>query len=218
MALIRSGSMAGSPSSTLTFAPPPMATYPLRLSFKLVAIAPQISVTDANGRLLFYVKQKAFKLKEQVTVYADQAQNRPLYAIAADRILDISAQYGITTASGGQLGAVKRHGMRSLWKAHYDVLQGGAVVFSIREKNVWVKVLDGLLGEVPVLGLLTGYLLHPAYLVSRPDGTVVLRIQKRAAFWEGRYEVTQQAAMSSSEEELVLLSVLMMILLERTRG
>ena len=34
--------------------------YPLSLSFKLLALAPQITVTDSSGALLFYVKQKAF--------------------------------------------------------------------------------------------------------------------------------------------------------------
>ena len=33
--------------------------FPLTLSFKKIAFAPQISVLDANGRLIFYVKQSA---------------------------------------------------------------------------------------------------------------------------------------------------------------
>ncbi|MFL5576893.1 MAG: hypothetical protein ACJ79S_13085 [Gemmatimonadaceae bacterium] len=195
-----------------------MIAYPLQLTFKVPAIAPQISVTDAAGRLLLYVKQKAFKLKEKVTVYEDAAQTRPLYTIAADRVIDISAQYEITTASGGRLGAVKRRGMRSIWKAHYDVLRDGAAVMTIREENAWTKVLDGLLGEVPVLGMFTGYFFHPAYVVARPDGAGLLRVAKQPAFFEGRYEITKLGAASSAEEELALLSALMMVLLERTRG
>jgi len=192
--------------------------YPLDLSFKIIAIAPQISVTDAGGRLLLYVKQKAFKLKEKVTVFADQEQTRPLYSIGADRIIDFQAQYDITTAAGGQIGAVKRRGMRSIWRAHYDVLRGGTPVLTIREANPWIKVLDHVLGELPVLGMLTGYAFNPAYLVARPDGTVVLRVQKQRALWEGKYRVTKQAELASGEEELALLGVLMMLLLERTRG
>jgi hypothetical protein len=192
--------------------------YPLDLSFKIIAIAPQISVTDAGGRLLLYVKQKAFKLKEKVTVFADQEQTRPLYSIGADRIIDFQAQYDITTTAGGQIGAVKRRGMRSIWRAHYDVLRGGTPALTIREANPWIKVLDHVLGELPVLGMLTGYAFNPAYLVARPDGTVVLRVQKQRALWEGKYRVTKQAELASGEEELALLGVLMMLLLERTRG
>lgn len=193
-------------------------SYPLQLSFKIIAIAPQISVTDAGGRLLLYVKQKAFKLKEKVTVFADQEQTRPLYSIGADRIIDWAAQYDITTTAGGQIGAVKRRGMRSIWRAHYDVLRGGTAVLTMREANPWIKVLDSVLGEVPVLGMITGYVFNPAYLVSRADGTVILRVQKRPALWEGKYEITRQAELASAEEELALLGVLMMLLLERTRG
>ena len=74
--------------------------FPLEARFKLLAIASQISVTDAHDALLYYAKQKAFKLKEAVTVYADEEQTRPLYRIAADRVLDISARYRIEDAGG----------------------------------------------------------------------------------------------------------------------
>jgi hypothetical protein len=32
--------------------------FPLSLSFKIIALAPQISVTDAAGQLIGYVRQK----------------------------------------------------------------------------------------------------------------------------------------------------------------
>ena len=59
--------------------------FPLELRFKILAIASQIAVRDASGNLLCYVKQKAFKLKEAVTVFGDEEQTRPLYTIKADR-------------------------------------------------------------------------------------------------------------------------------------
>ena len=67
--------------------------YPLNLSFKLLAIAQQITGTDAAGQVVFYVKQKAFKLKEAVTVFADVEQTKPMYTIKADRVIDFSARY-----------------------------------------------------------------------------------------------------------------------------
>ena len=193
--------------------------FPLQLKFKIVAISPQISVTDSAGRLLFYVKQKAFKLKEAVTVFADEAQTRPVYRIAADRVLDISAQYHITEEGGGDLGLLQRRGMRSLWKAHYEIHRGGGPILTIREANPWVKVLDGLLGQLPVVGLFTGYLFHPAYVVSRAvDEAPVLRAVKQPALFEGRYSIERVGELSPNDETLAVLSVLMMLLLERQRG
>src|SRR5918998_3506877 len=152
--------------------------YPLTFSFKILALAPQISVRDAQGQLLLYVKQKLFKLKEAVTVFADDGQTQPLFSINADRVLDISARYQITDAQGRSVGAVQRHGMRSLWKAHYEILVGGIPLMTIREENPWIKVIDGLVGEIPIVGLFTGLLLQPAYLVTRQDGTLALRVAK----------------------------------------
>ena len=195
-----------------------MLSYPLQLSFKIVAIAPQISVTDATGTLLLYVRQKIFKLREAVTVFSDREQTRPLYTIGADRVLDFSARYHVATAAGEPVGVVQRQGMRSLWKAHYEVERGGVPVLALREENPWVKVMDGLFGEIPILGVLSGYLFHPAYLVTRPDGTTVLRARKQAALFEGRYEITRLAELSEEDEELALLAVLMLLLLERERG
>ena len=197
---------------------PTMLAYPLQLSFKILAVAPQISVTDASGTLLLYVKQKAFRLREAVTVYRDQAQTLPLYTIAADRVLDFSARYQIATAAGEPVGVVQRQGMRSLWRAHYEVTRDGAPVLGLREENPWVKMMDGLFSELPLVGMLSGYLFHPAYVATRPDGTPVLRLRKQPALWEGRYEITRVAELSDAEQELALLSALMLLLLERARG
>jgi uncharacterized protein YxjI len=192
--------------------------YPLHLSFKILALARQLAVTDAGGKLIFYVKQKAFKLKEAVTVFADAEQTQALYSINADRVLDFSARYTFTDYQGRSLGSVKRQGMKSLWKAHYDVLDGETPVMTIKEENPWTKVLDSLVGEVPVLGMFTGYLFHPAYLVTRPNGAVVMRLEKQPAFFEGKFVIEKKAEMEQAEEERALLSLLMMILLERHRG
>src|SRR4028118_2414038 len=187
--------------------------FPLPLRFKIMAIAPQISVTDNAGRLLMYVKQKAFKLKEAVTVFADEAQTRPLYSIKADRVIDISAQYAITDETGTQVGVLQRKGMRSLWRAHYEVSRGGGVVLAIREANPWVKVVDALVGELPVIGIFTGYILHPAYLVSRADtGEVVMKATKQAAFLEGKYNIERVGDLRPEDETLAVLNVLMMLL------
>lgn len=192
--------------------------YPLQLTFKLLAIARQISVRDANQNLIFYVKQKAFKLKESITVFADAEQTRPVYTINADRVIDIRARYNFADAAGNYLGSVKRQGMRSIWKARYDVLDGERPEFTITEESAWTKVLDSLVGEIPVVGMFTGYLFHPAYLVKRADGALVMRLEKQPAFFEGKFQITRHSEMSEREETRALLSLVMTVLLERSRG
>ena len=194
--------------------------FPLELRFKILALASQISVTDARGQVVCYVKQKMFKLKEAVTVFSDATQKTPLFRIAADRIIDISAQYRIEDNDGTELGVVQRHGMRSFWRAHYEVHRGGRLAFTLREENAWVKVADHFFGQLPIIGILSAYLFHPAYVLTRGDssGEAVLRVEKRPALFEGVYRIEQKAAASDEDQRLGLLSILMMALLERQRG
>lgn len=193
--------------------------YPIDLSFKLIALASQIYIRDADGNLLGYVKQKLLKLKEDINVFADESQTRHLFNIKAHRVLDFSARYNFTDSNGKFLGAVKRRGMRSLWRSSYEIFDSGSnQVMQISEEKAWVKLVDGLVGEIPILGMFTGYMFHPAYIVSRMDDTPVMRVQKQPAFFESKFRMTQEGQLSSEEENLGLLSVLTMALLERSRG
>jgi hypothetical protein len=192
--------------------------YPLQVSFKILAIAQQLSITDATGNLVAYVKQKAFKLKEAVTVFADVEQTRPIYTINADKVLDFSARYHFRDVNGNPIGSVKRQGMKSLWKARYEIYDGETVVMTIAEENPWTKVFDALLGEIPIIGIFTGYLFHPAYLVTHVNGTLLMRLEKQPAFLEGKFTIEKHVDLPPAEETRALLSLIMMILLERRRG
>jgi uncharacterized protein YxjI len=198
--------------------------YPLSMSFKILALAPQIFIRDASGAEVMYVKQKLFKLKEDIQIFADQSQTNQLYTIKADRIIDFSARYDFTNNLGQNLGAVKRRGMRSIWKASYEVLIGDSLVFHIQEENPWIKVADALFSEIPIIGIFIGYIFQPAYLVTRPgpgneNGPTVMRLAKQPSFWERSFTIEKiDPGLTSPEEIQILLSLMMLVLLERSRG
>jgi len=198
--------------------------YPLTMSFKILAVAPQIFIRDANGNELMYVKQKLFKLKEAINVFSDQSQSEQVYAIKADRVIDFSARYNFTDRQGMDLGAVKRQGMRSLWKASYDVLEGDTAKFHIQEENAFVKLMDGCFQEIPLVGMFSGYIFNPAYVVTRPSGSgqpgqPVMRLAKQPAFLESSFSIEKiDPGLSEQDEEQILLSLMMLVLLERRRG
>lgn len=192
--------------------------YPLSLSFKILAIARQIRVTDATGSMVCYVKQKAFKLKESVTLFADDSKQHALYTIEATKIIDFSASYIVRDAGGEVVTTVRRRGMRSLWKAHYEFSGGAVDGCVIQEANPWTKFLDGIVGDIPILGMFTGYFLHPAYHVLRPNGAIALRALKQPAFFEGKYRIESVAGTEPHEDAAFLAGLVMLILLERSRG
>lgn len=195
--------------------------YPLELSFKIIALAPQIYVKDAQGQELLYVKQKLLKLKEKVRVFSDSGQTRQLYELDADRILDFSPRFSFRDTNGQPVGAVKRQGARSLLKASYDIFgPHDQPIAHIAEENPWTKLLDAVVGEIPIVGAFTGYFLNPRYVVQdlasqRP----MLRVVKHRSFLESRFEIQRlDATFDEASEQAVLLAILVMVLLERQRG
>lgn len=84
----------------------------------------EVRMVDEAGQLIVFAEAKRFKLKEELTLYADEAKAEPLVTIKARQVLDIGATYDIADAVTGQpLGALRRHGMRSVFvRDTWDVL------------------------------------------------------------------------------------------------
>ena len=110
--------------------------------FKLLGEA--FHVYDPAGNLVLYCKLKAFKLKEDIRLFASEDQQVPVLAIKARRAIDFSAAYDVIdlTADGGsaaggvleyasnpdggrKVGALRRKGMKSLLRDAWEILDAG---------------------------------------------------------------------------------------------
>jgi hypothetical protein len=145
-----------------------------------------------------------------------------VYEINADRVIDFNARFTFTNTAGQVVGAVQRQGGRSLWKASYEVFAAdGRSIALIQEENPWVKVLDALLSEIPFVGLITGYILNPKYLITE-NGTQrpLLRVTKSKSFLESKFAVErlEGSAIDEATSVATLLAILIMVLHERRRG
>ncbi len=197
-------------------------TYPLTATFKLLALSPEIQVRNAQNEMLLQVKQKLLTLREATTVFADEAKTTPLYQMKADRVIGFGATHHITRASdGAAVGGVRADGLRSLWNARYTVLDGkGAEVFHIREENPWIKFLDAVVDEIPLVGWIVATFINPRYLLVDAGGTLRYRITKKRSFVDRHFtleELTPDAD-AGLDERLVALALIQVILLERKRG
>ena len=195
-----------------------MLTYPLELGFKIATIGTRVRVVDAAGRQVAYVRKKKFRLREEVTVYEDESQRNLLFRIKADRVWDFGASYYVSGPDGNPVGAVRQHGMKSLWKSSYAVSDDrGEEVGLIHEEKPWVKVLDGLAESLPGGDALGGLFFNPAYLVEL-RGRTVLRMSKERSLFESKFKIEKLDDFSEEDENAVLASLIMMVLLERDRG
>ncbi|MGJ8657164.1 MAG: hypothetical protein ACSHX6_11995 [Akkermansiaceae bacterium] len=198
------------------------AVYPLFVSFKILAFAPQLQITDSAGRSLVYVKQKLFKFKEKVDIFTDKSKTTQLGTIKANKVIDWSARYFFASNDGSEIGSVGRKGMRSLWKASYETFNPGDDTpdYHISEENPMSKVFDSLIGEIPIVGMATSYLFNPKYLATqKSNGEGVMRVTKKPALWEGKFQIDKLSDALTPQQELNLIfSFIMLLLLERSRG
>ncbi len=194
--------------------------FPLSLDFKIATFANDFTVKDADQRTIAYVRQKMLKLVDEIVVFTDETKSQTKYTIKANKWLDFSATYTFKTGDGKEIGRISRKGWASIWKAHYLIYdENQQQDLTIQEENGWVKVADAVLREIPLLGIFAGYFFNPSYKVTRPDGSMVVRLKKEASFFGRRFSVTKLADfIEPQEEERVILSLMMMILLERRRG
>ena len=78
--------------------------------------------------------------------------------------------------------------------------------------------MDGLIGEIPLVGMLTGYFLNPSYTVKDNAGKEYFKLKKMPSLFGRKFQLDRIIDIDDEDESLVVLSFLMMVLLERDRG
>ena len=203
-----------------------MFDYPLNLRFKLIALTPRIIVTDNKGREVLFVSQKVFNLREDIRIYDNQQREREVFQIHAEQILDFNTRYNFFRSETQEhIGSIKAKGWRSIWSATYlvDDPQQDQMMF-IKEDNPWVKIADSIVGDMPVIGMLSGFILHPSYTAYRSDNLQdqsqpVMQITKKPAFFENAFSIDLlDPDMKGGEEVSALLSFMLMVQFMRRRG
>ena len=88
----------------------------------LVLFGASFHVYDGD-RVVAFAKQRAFKVREDIRIHADESQMRELLAIRARNVLDFAAAYDVVDpATGEKVGAARRRGFRSLLRDSWEVL------------------------------------------------------------------------------------------------
>ncbi len=99
-------------------------------------------ILTLDGRPLYFVHLKAFKLKEDITVYADEAQTQPLLSIKARQVLDFSALYDVLDVTNGQrVGILRRKGMKSILRDEWEILDPAEQVIGIIQEDSMLLAL-----------------------------------------------------------------------------
>jgi hypothetical protein len=98
-----------------------LSTYRIRRKvFKLAGAS--FHVLDGDQPVGF-CSQAAFKLREDIRVFADETKSRELLAIQARQVLDFKAAYDVVDSrSRARVGVLRRRGFASLARDSWEVL------------------------------------------------------------------------------------------------
>lgn len=107
-------------------------------------------IYDSKGKLAFYSKMKAFKLKEDIRLYKNENMQRELLNIQARQIIDFSAAYDVVDPQTREkVGALKRKGMKSILKDEWIVLDANdQEIGVIKEDSMFLALLRRFLVNI----------------------------------------------------------------------
>jgi uncharacterized protein YxjI len=94
-------------------------------------------VYSPEGHLIMFVKHPLMKLREELTVWADENQTQPLLHIKSRQVIAINFAYDIADARTNQwLGTVQKKGLKSIIRDTFELLDTqGQVIGKAEEKG-----------------------------------------------------------------------------------
>ncbi|WP_410511992.1 hypothetical protein PaeBR_18390 [Paenibacillus sp. BR2-3] len=111
----------------------------------------KIHIYDRAENLVLYSQMKAFKLKEDISLYTDEDMNKELLRIQARRMIDFSATYDVKdSVTGEHVGALRRKGLKSILKDEWVILDPNDVeIGKIAEDNLLMALLRRFINLIP---------------------------------------------------------------------
>lgn len=192
--------------------------FPISLLFKVTTFSNDFIAKDSSGTTIAYVREKMLKLTDTIDVYSDESKSLKMFQIRADRWLDFNANYAFMDSESNFLGSLARKGWASLWSSRYESYDRNRnLAYVISEENPFVKVIDGIFGQIPIIGMLTGYFFNPSYLVT-DNQTIVAKLIKQPSLFGRKFLIETYTSLPDYDTQLIFLSLAQMVLLERERG
>jgi len=152
-------------------------------------------VYDGSGNVILYSKQKAFKLREDFRVYADESRSQELLTIKTPQILDIGATYFVEDPTSGEMvGALRRKALKSIVKDEWLILsKEGDELAKLSETSLAGALLSRFINLVP-----------QKYVITSPDGREVATMKQHFNPFVLKYTMTITESEPSVDRRLLV--------------
>ena len=112
----------------------------------LTVLGAKFHVFGDDGQLLFFTQQKAFKLKEDIRLYASEAMEEALLVLRARSVIDFGVTFDVVDAVANEVvGSIRRKGLRSLVRDEWLLFgPGDEPVATVKEDGSALAILRRL--------------------------------------------------------------------------
>jgi uncharacterized protein YxjI len=113
-------------------------------------LASKFHVYDADGNVVLFSEQKAFKLKEDIRIYSDDSKSEERLLIMARNIIDFSAAYDVVDpVAGEKIGALRRKGFKSMFRDSWEFLDNDDnVIGKIQEDSMLLATIRRFVANI----------------------------------------------------------------------
>ncbi len=120
-------------------------TYTIRKKI-LSFIGQSFHVYNEHGDLIFFCRQKGFKLKEDIRLYSDDQKTDELLTLRARNIIDWGATYDVVDSAAGEVvGSLRRKAMKSIIRDEWLLFEpAGAQIGRLYEDSQSLAILRRL--------------------------------------------------------------------------
>jgi len=176
----------------------------LRQKFRFVVNEYVFSVPQDDGvtpgEPFCFVRQKAFKFKEDIRFYTDKNMSVELLRIKARHRFDPRASYDVTDADGKKIGAIQKVFGASMFRSTYRIMDAeNQELATAREANLGVALARRLVTVVPYLENFANFLPIPYHFVFERNG-VEIGSHRRQLF---KFHDTYSIDVSADREQVV---------------
>lgn len=122
----------------------------------LVLVGAKIEVIDPVTKAkVGFIKMKAWKLREDIRLYADESEQNELLRIHGRNIIDFGGTYDVFEGEAGKpVYSLRRKGLKSTFvRDHWDILDSSEkAIGAVQETSSRLALIRRWIGIIPIAG------------------------------------------------------------------
>lgn len=109
---------------------------------KRLTLGRQLRILGPDGKQLAFARQKMFRLREDIRIYAEQSRDTEVLVLRASKILDFNAAFEVFDPTTGEhLGIIRRKGWSSMLRDKWQFADAGGTAYATLEEDSMMMAL-----------------------------------------------------------------------------